>query len=262
MSESVVSSVVLDEFGHAWEALVDTMLSRSEHIIALRGAGSFNCISTSDADKIIEGQLIPRIESLQDAGRVSIIFDGDNDDPNYPDIGHIMGRLCDNFGENEEVDFYAVQKLGWYKYRKDLPTMRPLHSARGREYQTFLFPDGKFTGEHDHFSQHVRLAQSSKYEQWYIGACGQIASEQLADYNTKVAGVGGEHKVVVFRARISVEQEQKILRKLNENTDPDHRQRLLAAIERRSENPYGLLCTPEGEFVWKPEFSNLNIEVV
>jgi len=253
------ASVLLDDTGEAWEGIVDELLANSDHIIALRGAGSFNGISITDANWMVEQHCIPRIATYVRGGAVSIIFDGDNDDPLYPDIGHIAGRLRDYFGE---VHFYAVQMLGWYKYRKELPTMRPLHSAHGNEYATILFPDKTFAGDHDHFSQHVRLARSPKYEQWYIGACGLIASKQLADYSAKAEGADGEHRAVIFRASVSTEQEQKIRRKLQEDADIERSKRLSDSLIRRAENPYGLLCTPAGEFVSRPEFANLRIEVI
>ncbi len=255
-----MATVVIDDSGKIWEEIVREMLATSDHIIALRGAGSFNGISIVDANKILDKELIPRIESCLESGTVSIIFDGDNDDPEYPDIGHIMGGLRDYFGNH--VNFYAVQVLSWYEYREGLPALKPLHSAHGNEYRTVLFPDKKFVGEHDHFSQHVRLAQSPKYEQWYIGACGQIANKQLADYSAKVEGITGKHAAVVFRAPVSIEQGQKINKRLEKETDPERRRRLEDSLARRTENPYGLLCTPDGEFISKPEFANLQIEIV
>jgi hypothetical protein len=42
-------SVILDETGQCWEAHVDNMLESCSHIIALRGAGSFNGISSGES---------------------------------------------------------------------------------------------------------------------------------------------------------------------------------------------------------------------
>ena len=202
MTESIKGSVTLDETGRAWEVIMTDMLATCEHIIALRGAGSFTGISVADANDLLDRELIPRAESYLADGNASFIFDGDNDDPDYPDIGHIMGRLRDHF--SGRADFYAVQMLGWYKYRDELPAMRPLHSARGNEYRTLLFPDKMFVGDHDHFSQHARLARSPEYEQWYVGACGQIASKQLADFSLKVEDFGGKHRALIFKAPVSM----------------------------------------------------------
>lgn len=257
---------VLDSTGEIWEGMMDEMLAGSRHIIVLHGAGSFNGISIADANRIVFGELVPRLNAYRKDGRVSVIYDGDNDDPQYPDIGNIMGRLRNTL--LGWVDWYAVQMYGWYRYRENdtpagiEPELKPLHSASGNEYRTVIFPDKTFEGDHDHFSQHPRLCCAPSYEQWYVGACGLIASKQLADYSTKVADAPGEHKAVIFRAPVSVEQEKKIQRKLAEEADPVKIQRLKESLECRAANPYGLLCTPYGEFVRKPEYTNLTIEVV
>lgn len=254
------SFVMLDETGFFWQREMDSILARSAHIIALHGAGSFNGISVPDADALLQEQLFPRVEHYLTDGRVSVIFDGDNDDPEYPDIGHIMGRLRDHFGDR--VDCYAVQVLSWYRYRKELPAMRPLHSALGNEYRTVLFPDKTFPGDHDHFSQNARLVATTHYEQWYVGACGLIASKQLTDYSQKVGDGPAAHRAVVFKLPVSGEQEQKIRRKIADTTDEAQRARLVESLERRQANPYGLLFTPEGEFINKAEYGNVQIEVV
>lgn len=266
MTTEAKTPAVFDDLGMLWEKMVDEMLARSRHIIALRGAGSFNGITIAAADNMLKRTLIPRVSAYLRDGRVSIIYDGDNDDPNYPDVGHIMGRLRDAFGDGP-VDWYAVQKWNWYKYQyNDVPAgiepeLKPLHSANGGEYRTVLFSEKQFAGEHNWFSQHERLVRSPAYEQWYVGACGLIASEQLADYSAKAEGVPGLHKAVIFRAAVSIEQGRKIRTKLREATDPEVIKRLQDSIARRAANLYGLLCTPKGEFISKPEYANLTIEL-
>jgi hypothetical protein len=252
--------VEIDGTGRLWERTMETILVRSARTVALRGAGSFNGISVAHANTVLDRQLIPRMEGYLKFGRVSVIFDGDNDDPTYPDIGHIMGRLRDHFGDR--ADFYAVQKLSWYRYRNELPKLRPLHSASGNEYRTVLFPDNAFLGDHDHFSQHKWLVRSEFYEQWYVGACGVIARKQLADYNDKASSCLTARRAVVFRLPVSKEQERKIRTKILETNDEEKRTRLVKSLEQRQANPYGLLCTPKGDFISKPEYTNLQIEVV
>lgn len=277
-------TVVFDETGAHWEKAMTAMLEKSTAIIALRGAGSFNGISISDAKKLLEERIFPRVDQLLQRGNViSFIFDGDNDDPACPDVGHIMGRLLDSY--HEKIDFYAVQKAGWYKYRNHATGMRPLHSATGNEYETYVFPDKTFPGEHDHFSQNVRLVQSPKYEQWYVGACGLIASQQLADYAKNVASVDGEHRVIIFKAAVSVDQELKIQRKIAESSDAigelegeaikggfeavgsiqevvDKKARLSDSLIRRNAHRYGLLFDAAGNFIQKPEYGGLVFTVV
>jgi hypothetical protein len=252
--------VEIDGTGRVWERTMETILTRSARIIVLRGAGSFNGISVPDANKVLSEQLIPRMESYLEIGRASVIFDGDNDDLGYPDIGYIMGRLRDHFGDR--ADFYAVQMLSWYRYRNELPELRPLHSASDNKYRTILFPENAFLGDHSYFSQHKWLVRSEFYEQWYVGACGAIASMQLADYNDQASGSLTARRAVVFRLPVSKEQERKILAKIAETKDEEKRTRLVKSLEQRQANPYGLLCTPEGDFIAKSEYKNLHIEVV
>jgi hypothetical protein len=254
---STKALVQIDATGDIWEGIVNKMLAHSEHIIVLHGAGSFNGISIADANSVLRRELIPRVENCLGNGKVSIVFDGDNDDPAYPDIGHIMGRLRDHF--DNRADFYAVQMLSWYHYHKELPSLRALHSASGNEYHTVLFPEKKFPGDHDHFSQHVRLTRSYKYEQWYVGACGLIAERQLADFSQKVAGSRDTHRAVIFRLPVSREQEAKIKHKLATSSNEEHKLRLRQSLARREQHPYGLLCTPSGNFIAKPEYRNLKI---
>lgn len=251
---------IFDDSGAQWEEIVDGIIAESRHVVVLHGAGSYNGISIADANRLVNDELIPRIEAYLRDGGVSVIYDGDDDDPNYPDIGHIMGRLRDHFAES--VDWYAVQMQSWYKYGNELPALRPLHSTNGGQYNTVVFPDNKFLGNHDHFSQHSRLVCAPSYEQWYIGACGQIASGQLADYSIKVIGAPGTHKAVVFRAPVSEEQGQSIRQKLEEGGDPARTKRLQDAQTRRTENSYGMLCTPSGDFIFKSEYHRIQIEVV
>jgi hypothetical protein len=277
-------SVVFDERGELWERAMTAMLDTSSNIIALRGAGSFNGISKEDAKKMFTEQVVPRVERmLQEGKKLTFIFDGDNEDPNYPDIGYIMGRLLDTY--HGKIDFYAVQKLGWYAFRNEWPHMRPLHSASGNEYETYIFPDDTFPGEHDHFSQNARLAQSPKYEQWYVGACGLIASKQLADYAKNIEQNDGVHNVTIFKAPVSIDQEQKIRRKIAEGSESiaeleadavkgdfyaagviqpavDKVARLTESLERRNANPYGLLFDPSGVFIQKPEYGRLHFTIV
>lgn len=248
-----------DSTGQLWDEVMRTMLTESSSIIALRGAGSYNGISVADANGILERELIPRVDRYRRDGDISIIFDGDDDDPEYPDIGHIAGRLRDHF--DGKVNFYAVQKLGWYRYSEGLPAMRPLHSAKGNPYRTILFPDDIFRGDHDHFSQNRKLTRSYKYEQWYVGACGEIASRQLIHYSAEANDL--QHcKALVFKAPVSVEQGRKIQQRLEVATDPAVVERLQASLARRQANPYGVLFTPEGDFIRHEAISNLKIKVI
>lgn len=255
-----MASVQLDKTGELWKRNMRVMLAQNCYIIALRGAGSHNGISIADANSVLERHLFPRIEAALMDKWVTVIFEGDNDDVAYPDIGYIAGRLRDHF--DGRMTFYAVQMLGRYKHRDKLPIMLPLVSASGRGYDTVLFPDDTFPGDHIAFTQHRLIAQSPMYEQWYVGACGKIAHTQLADYNAKGAGHAGNHDALIFPLPVSVEQEQKIRRKLAGELDHVQRERLTASLTQRAENPFGLLCTSTGEFIQRSEYQNLNIQII
>jgi hypothetical protein len=282
MAGNITGNVVLDTDGSYWEKQIDLMLAGESVVIALRGAGSFNGIAVDDASSLAAWINIEIASMIARNQNVTIIFDGDNDDPEYPDIGNIAARIRDHFGNG--ICFYAVQTLGWYKYRSELPRMRPLHTACGNKYHTVLFPDNVFPGAHDHFSQNARLARSSKYQQWYVGACGEIALKQLADYSEKAGDSPGPHRAVIFRAQVSKAQEDKVRRKIDENIRTiaslaaqvsmgvdaaikrsfeleQQTQRLSGALVRRAEHPYGLLCDKDGTFINKPYYRNLELAI-
>ncbi|MDO8571268.1 MAG: hypothetical protein Q7R79_01145, partial [bacterium] len=66
-SEALKEDIILDETGQYWESQMNTMLEKSTHIIALRGAGSFNGISIADANRILNTELIPRVQKQLDS---------------------------------------------------------------------------------------------------------------------------------------------------------------------------------------------------
>ena len=48
-----------------------------------------------------------------------------------------------------------------------------------------MFDDGRYTGDHNSFTQCEQLVEYERFEEWFIGASGPIADSQLADYNSK-----------------------------------------------------------------------------
>jgi hypothetical protein len=282
MASNISGNVVLDTDGSYWEKQIDRMLAGESVVIALRGAGSFNGIAIDDARSLAAWINLEIASMIARNRNVTLIFDGDNDDPEYPDIGNIAARIRDCFANR--IRFYAVQTLGWYKYRSELPRMRPLHTARGNEYDTVLFPDNVFPGSHDHFSQNARLARSASYQQWYVGACGEIATKQLADYSEKAGDSPGPHRALILCAPVSKAQEDKVRRKIDENMRTiaslasqvsmgvdaaikrsfeleQQTLRLSGSLVRRAEHPYGLLCDKDGTFLNKPYYRNLEISL-
>lgn len=256
-----MARVVLDTTDTTWQGLVKQMIDAGDTVVALRGAGSFNGISVADANRVLDTYLFQMVNEHRFGSMVNILFDGDNDDPEYSDIGHIAGRLYEKY--HGYVQFYAVQSLAWYKYRAGLPNaVRPLHTASGLEYDTILFPSDTFPGDHSHFTQCKELATYENYEQWYVGACGKIAHSQLGDYNAKVrAGGVGHGMVYFFPLPVSFEQETKIRGKLATSTDEAQKQRLRDLLDQRALHPNGLLFTSKGELVGVDSYDHLKYKV-
>lgn len=189
---------LFDDNKMTWNHLVDWLLSRGGSMIALRGAGSVNGMDKSEIDALINERLIPDIERLLCGGNVAILYDGDDDDLAKPDIGYVAGRLLDRFGNNGSgVIFIAVQISNWYSPRHPGGNIA---NAYDQDYVTYVIERDVYPGDHSEFTQDHRLVSSENYEQWYIGASGEIAKSQLIDFNKKVP-VGQKRRATIFRVK-------------------------------------------------------------
>lgn len=248
------SEAIFDNDGSRWEARTREFMNRAAHIIALRGAGSVNGIARDTADSILVAELIPRLQKLLHDGEVVVMYDGDTDNPQKPDIGYIMGRLRSTFGQTFEgrITFIAVQKKSWYTPKSEGAS---LTNESGQEYETYVFPDGTFEKDHAAFTQSTQLANYKKYEQWFVGAAGPIAAEQLFDLNNKV--LTDKRKVTIFFAPINEglsEELDEALRRAEESGDTEEAERLKKLIHQRS-NKFGALFNNQGQL--RPEVSGL-----
>jgi hypothetical protein len=186
-------------------------------IITVRGAGSINGIDLPEATRLLNDELIPRISKCLVTQPVAIFYDGDQDNPLKPDVGFITGRLLDRFGNNQQgVTFFVAQKRSWYYPDRQ---NRNLQNNNGQDYVTYIFEDDTYKGDHSSFTQAEELVGLEGYEQWYIGALGNIATEQLLDFNKKIPS-GQKRKAVLFRARN------------NTNLEPEFREMLHVARQR------------------------------
>jgi hypothetical protein len=204
---------IIDDNRQSWNKLVEQILSKHGRIIVLRGAGSINGADPEEASRLLETDLIPRIEQMRAADEpVTILFDGDSDSPQKPDIGCFTGRLLDRFGNNQNgVVFVTAQKRSWYYPSKPGAN---LANANGRYYVTYVFDDGKYPGDHNAFTQDEKLVEAQGYEQWYVGASGNIATGQLQDFNAKVPR-GQKRDAVLFRVRNNSALDAEIQGKLD-----------------------------------------------
>lgn len=210
----LTGKAMIDDGKATWNQLVDQLLAKKGKFIALRGAGSINGMDPAEIDHLLEQELIPRVQQSVDAGEtVTIFYDGDTDSPEKPDIGHVAGRLLDVFGNNQKgVIFLAAQKRSWY-----YPSQEGgyLTNAHGQNFLTYVFEDGIYPGDHNEFTQDRRLVESDDYEQWYIGASGQIAESQLHDYNNKVPD-DQKRRVTLFRIRNNPKLDDEIRTRLQD----------------------------------------------
>jgi hypothetical protein len=237
-----LKEAIVDPDGSAWDKRAEEIVEKYKHIIVLRGAGSVNGIDKQAADGLLEKQILPRVREALENGGAAVMFDGDPDSPDAPDIGYIMGRIADELKQESEerAALITAQKKSWY-YPSE--PGKNLANSQGVQYGTYVFEDGKFAGDHNRFTQSDKLVNASGFEEWYIGASGPIASEQLADYNEKVSGEGGrKQKAVMFRVPLNEALTEGINAKLADAREAQDEKKIAkfeGALEQRR-NKFGV----------------------
>jgi len=252
------NKVIFDDSKQAWDDLTTELLKESGHIIVLRGAGSVNGADKNESDKLIKKELIPIIERYLGKGQVTIMYDGDPDDLENPDIGYFMGRIADRFKNENSISFIAVQKRSWYYPEEENGN---LTNANGVQYITYVFEDGEYDGDHNAFTQDKKLVDFEKYEQWYIGASGDISAEQLRDFNNKISQ-GEKRCVFLFRVRNNQALDEKIRSKIDNAKEGEDVSKFIRQLKQR-ENFFGIHWnndgTPKIEIL---NYENLNLSFV
>jgi len=243
---AVLGHAALD-IATAWDMSTRMAMRRGSEIIALRGAGSTGGIDPTAADHVLDDLLIPRVEGLHEQGRpVVMMYDGDPDDPQRPDIGYVAGRLLDRFGpriDTGDMTFMTAQAHDWY-----YPPVEGsnLANAHNRPFDTYVFQRGAYPGDHNRFTQSDLLAAYPRYRQLYIGAAGMLAAGQMVDYCNRVPE-GGNVNVTIIRALINGALDQEIGDKLLAATDDAKRQKLEGMLEQRRQI-YGAHWSNDGQF--------------
>ncbi len=264
LEESLLSGkAIFDDSMSKWNEIMKQIVEKSSRIIALRGAGAWNGMDKDEIDNLIENYLIPQIDSLRrETSQVTILFDGDYDSPDEPDLGYVAGRLIDHFGNLKAgVVFIAAQKESWHK--KDRTGLN-LDNANGLQYVTYLFPDNTYSGDHSQFTQNEYLIDSGKYEQWYIGASGEISKSQLIDYNSK-SNAPKSSKVKLFRVRNNTTLDAVFEAKYNQakiDGNEAEANKMKFRINQRL-NFYGIHWNNDGTpNVISTDFPNLDLEFI
>ncbi len=239
-----IKRAIMDDNMFSWKQITEKIKEEYKHIVALRGAGSVNGIDRQEVDSLIQSQFIPRLEAMMaDGGKVAILFDGDSDDLENPDIGYVMGRLREHFDKNPNTLFVTAQQKSWY-----YPVIEGgnLSNAQGLDYVTYVFEDDKYEGNHNSFTQGKELVDSEGYEQWYIGASGNIANEQLEDFNKKIVE-GKSRKAVIFRAPNNAGLDEKFRGDIEKaGEDEIKKGKIQKKLDQRKDNTYGTHWNQQG----------------
>lgn len=257
----VKRAIMMGHDAKEWHARIDALMTDGAHIITFRGAGTVNGIDPSAAHAAIETMTNYISEIAENGTPVAIMFDGDEDNREKPDVGAIFGTVADAFKDNPNVIPMTAQTKGWYYPKSEGDA---LESASGTAYETYVFPDD-MPGSHASLTQSEALAQYPGYEQVFIGPAGPIAFNQLQDVNDKAgarSSEAGHMRVTVLETPINHELDQVLQGQLEAAQDDEARAKVQAKIDQRAAHPYGALFTPEGEPAFEPnQYSNLNIHV-
>lgn len=254
-------AVMMELDGHQWHTRMNALMAQDARIIAFRGAGTVNGIDPTEAEAATT-LLTDYVSNIaKDGTTVAIVFDGDEDNRQKPDVGSIFGGIADAMKNVPNVVAITAQTKGWY-YPKTEGGV--LESATGTPYETYVFPD-ELPGSHSALTQSEALASYRGYEQIFVGPAGPIAFNQLKDVNGKAQGRSSEVgplKVSIVETSINAELSEGLRQQLEAAGDDTARAKIAAKIDQREAQPYGALFTKEGQFaVDQNEYSNLAFQV-
>src|SRR6266568_1783187 len=231
-----------------WNERTEALMSEGARIIAFRGAGTVNGIDPSAAGKAttILHDYVTSITT--DGTHVALMYDGDGDNREKPDVGSIFGGVVDSLGDNPQVTAIAAQTEGWYS---PVTENGAIESAGGKPFETYVFPDA-LPGSHASLTQSDALVAYSGYEQVFVGPAGPIAFDQLGDLSQKAAvhrtTEAGPVKVTVLETRNNAAIDGELQSQLGSATGDQARSKIMTKVTQREQQPYGALFTPAGDF--------------
>lgn len=246
---------------HEWHERTGELMSQGARIIAFRGAGAVNGIEPRAAEAAT-AMLHDYVASITaDGTPVVLMYDGDGDDREKPDIGSVFGGLVDSLDSDSNVTAIAAQTEGWYSPRTP---NAPIESAAGKPFETYVFPDD-VPGAHAALTQSEALVAYPGYEQVFVGPAGPIAFNQLGDLSQKAvhrAAGAGEVRVTVLTTPNNPEVDRELNDKLGTASDDQARAKIAAKLTQRAQQPYGALFTPTGELSVEPaQFPGISLSV-
>lgn len=258
----------LDEKAEKFHARMDELMSEGREIFVFRGAGTNNGIAMEDAPRAAE-KVTALLRDALDAGRqVVIMYDGDEDNREKPDVGSIFGMVADTFKDNPDVTTITAQKEGWYYPRTDGAA---LQSAGGTPYETYVVPDSAplrngasypdLTPQTD-LTQSEALAQYGKYQQIFVGPAGPIAAAQLGDLNEKATSHSVRVLVIATRNNQRLTSEFAAKKQSATEAGDTKKAALIDSIIAQRELPFGALYGASGERVLSlSDYPSLSIEM-
>jgi hypothetical protein len=231
-----------------WNERTEALMSEGARIITFRGAGTVNGIDPNAAEKAT-ATLHEYVTSITaDGTRIALMYDGDGDNRERPDVGSIFGGVVDSLGDNPHVTAIAAQTEGWYSPATENGA---IESASGKPFETYVFPDA-LPGGHASLTQSDALVAYPGYEQVFVGPAGPIAFNQLGDLSQKAAAhrstEAGPVKVTVLETPNNAAIGGELQAQLGSVADDQARAKIEAKITQREQQPYGALFTPAGEF--------------
>lgn len=252
-------ATMMEQDAHQWHERMDALMANGARIITFRGAGTVNGIDPTAATVATEAITKYVSDMAEDGTTVAIMFDGDEDNPEKPDVGAVFGAVADAVKDKSNVVAMAAQTRSWYYPKTEGAA---LESASGTPFETYVFPDDTL-GSHAALTQSEALARYSGYEQIFVGPAGPIAFNQLQDVNDKAVGrETGPMRVTVFETPLNHQLDAEFQDQLEAAGDNEARAKVQAKIDQRTAHPYGALFSPEGELaVQANQYPNLDIEV-
>jgi hypothetical protein len=247
---------------HEWNALMDDLIARDARIIAFRGAGAVNGIDPVSAEAATT-QLAAYVSELAESGHtVALMFDGDEDNRQKPDIGSVFGMLVDSLKDKPNVVAITAQSKSWYYPKTEGGA---LESSTGTPYETYVFPD-ELPGSHAALTQSEKLVAYPRYEQVFVGPAGPIAFSQLADLSSKATNrpaEAGPLHVIVIETSNNASLAEGLQQQLESAQDDAAKEKIAAKITQREKHPYGALFTLDGQFaVDLSEYPGLEFQIV
>lgn len=265
MTEQVLSSevnvehaVLLDTDLQPWHERMEELMAAGARIIAFRGPGSVAGIEPAAAEAM-RAELHKYITDITaDGTRVAIIYDGDDDNRERPDIGSLFGTLADSLADNPEVTPISVQTSSWYEEHDGVSAA----SATGHRYETYAFdadlPDiepslkARRGLAHSALTQSDALVAYAGYEQVVVGAAGPIAALQLQDLARRSAYNARPVYVTILSSSINPAMDEELRYRAENDPDESRRVQAIERLARRERLPYGALFTSDGEFALDP----------